>query len=67
MVQHDIDRKEQTEDQVSNFFHYCLKMLSDPDAPNKLKNILTRFMGEEEIVVAISSLLPKMDVCQVSK
>jgi len=59
--------KEKVEDQVSNFLCFCLKMLSDIDAANNLTHMLKICMGEEEIVVAISSLLPKRDVHQVRK
>jgi hypothetical protein len=37
-------------------------LLSDPGAKNKLTHMLTRFIGEEETTIAISSPLPEMDV-----
>jgi hypothetical protein len=60
-------REEQVEDQVSKFLHCCLKLLSDPDVAKKLTHMLTRCMGEEEIMMAIYTPLPERDMCQVSK
>jgi hypothetical protein len=55
--------EEKFEDQVSNLLCCCLKLLSDPDVARKLTHMLTNCMGEEGKVVAISSPLPKRDVC----
>jgi hypothetical protein len=45
-AQDDIECEEQVEDQVSNFFFYCLNLLSDLDSVRNLKHMLTKCMGE---------------------
>lgn len=57
----------QVEDQVSKFLHCCMKILSDLDVANKLMHMLTRCMGEEDTIVAISTPIPNRDVHQVRK
>jgi hypothetical protein len=70
-VMHDVQEEMQpntyhqveSENQVSEFLHCCLKLLSDPKVAKKLTHMLTRCMGEEETTIVISSPLPEWDVC----
>jgi len=55
------------ENQVIDFLHCFLKLLSDPKVAKKQTHMLTRCMGEEETTIAISTLLPEHDVFQVSR
>jgi hypothetical protein len=66
-TQHTINHKTKSENQVSDFLHSFLKMLSDPNDAKKLTHMLTRCMGEEETIVANSSLLRERDVHWVSR
>jgi hypothetical protein len=40
--------KDESKNQVSNFLHCFLKMLSDPKGANELTHMITRCIGEEK-------------------
>ena len=44
---HELDRQTNTEDQVSNFLHCHLRLLSDLDVAQNLMHMLETYMGEE--------------------
>jgi hypothetical protein len=59
----DLGRETDTEDQVSNFLHCCLRFLNDLDVVRKLMQMLATCMGKEMIDRNISSPLPEREVC----
>jgi hypothetical protein len=58
-TQHNTYTKTESENQVSDFLHCCLKMLGDPVAAKKLTHMLTRCMEEGENNVVIYAPLPE--------
>jgi hypothetical protein len=56
-TQHNAYNEEESKNQVIDFLHYFLKILSDPKVAKKLTHMLTRCMGEEEITIATSTPL----------
>jgi hypothetical protein len=43
----DLDLEKEIKDQVSNFLHYCLILLSNPNVVRKLTQMLATRIGEE--------------------
>jgi hypothetical protein len=63
---HDLGHETDTEDQVSNFLHCCLRLLNDPDVA-KVDTDVSYLHGGTRDRETISSPLPERDLCQVSK